>query len=85
MHAPLSCDRQRFYHLMSLVCEDLPSNTVDTLVRAGHEATTEQLRAVRQCRKVHLPWLLDLVRVGLPKFSIPAEVLPLPTPAPLLV
>lgn len=76
MHAPLSCDRQRFYHLMSLVCEDLPSNTVDTLVRAGHEATTEQLRAVRQCRKVHLPWLLDLVRVGLPDFPIPAELLP---------
>ena len=85
MHTPLSCDRMRFYHLMSLVCEDLPSSTVDKLVCAGHEATTEQLRAVRQCRKVHLPWLLDLVRVGLPKFSISADVLPLPTPAPLLV
>jgi hypothetical protein len=84
MHVPLSKDRMRFYHLMSLVCEDLPSNSVDALVRAGHEATTEQLRAVRQCRKVHLPWLIDLVKVGLPKYQIPAEVLPLPTPAPLL-
>ena len=65
---------------MSLVCEDLPSNTVDALVRAGHEATTEQLRAVRQCRKVHLPWLIDMVRVGLPKFPIPDEVRPV-TPA----
>lgn len=82
MRAPLSCDRQRFYHLMSLVCEDLPNTTVDTLVRAGHEATTEQLRAVRQCRKVHLPWLIDLVRAGLPHFLIPAELLPVP-PAPV--
>ena len=67
---------------MSLVCEDLPNKSVDTLVRAGHEATTEQLRAVRQCRKVHLPWLIDLVKVGLPKYSIPAELLPV-TPAPV--
>jgi hypothetical protein len=75
----------RFYYLMSLVCEGLLSNTVDTLVRAGHEATTEQLRAVCQCRKVPLSWLLDLVRVGLPKFAIPTELLPASTLAPLLV
>jgi hypothetical protein len=76
MRPQLSCDRQRFYHLMSLVCEDLPSKSVDTLVRKGHKANTEQLRAVRQCRKVHLPWLIDLVKVGLPTYKIPDELLP---------
>jgi hypothetical protein len=69
---------------MSLVCEDLPNKSVDKLVRAGHEATTEQLRAVRQCRKVHLAWLIDLVRVGLPTFQVPAELMPVLAPTPLL-
>ncbi len=76
MHAALTTDRQRFYYLMSLVCEDLPTGALDALVRQGHEATAEQLRAVRQCRKVSLPWLIDLVRVGLPDFPIPAQLLP---------
>ena len=66
---------------MSLVCEDLPASASDTLARSEHPATYEQLRAVRQSRKIDLPWLLDLVRVGLPDFSIPAEVLPVATPA----
>lgn len=83
MHAPLSDDRQQFRHLGSLVCEDLPNKSVDTLVRSGPEATTEQLRAVRQCRKVHLSW--RLVKAGRPKFPIPAELLPVaPVAGPAL-
>ena len=76
MHAPLTTDRQKYYQLMALVCEDLPTTTIDTLVRQGHEASAEQLRAVRQSRKTHLGWLIDLVRVGLPDFVIPATLLP---------
>ncbi|MDO7875513.1 hypothetical protein Q5H93_12285 [Hymenobacter sp. ASUV-10] len=86
MHAPLTTPRQQYYQLMALVCEDLPTTAVDTLVRQGHEATAEQLRAVRQSRKTHLGWLIDLVRVGLPDFVIPAELLPVVPvrrPAPL--
>ena len=77
MHAPLSTERQKYYQLMALVCEDLPTTAIDTLVRQGHRATAEQLRAVRQSRKTHLPWLIDLVEVGLPDFRIPAELRPL--------
>jgi hypothetical protein len=55
MLAPLTTERQKYHHLYSLVCEDLRTKAVDALVRKGHEATTEQLRAARQCRKVHLP------------------------------
>jgi len=85
MHAPLTTDRQRFYHLMALVCEDLPTTALDALVRSGHAATAEQLRAVKQCRKVSLPWLIDLVRVGLPDFPIPAQLLPAVAPARAVV
>ena len=61
---------------MALVCEDLPTTAIDALVRNDHEASSAQLTAVRQCRKVHLPWLIDLVKAGLPDFKIPPNVLP---------
>ena len=80
MHAPLSTDKQKYYQLMALVCEDLPTTTkiVDTLVRAGHEATSGQLAAVRWGRNISLAWLIDMVRVGMPDYSIPEELLPAP-------
>ena len=82
MRDPLSTNRQRYFYLMSLVCEDLPTKAVDALVRQGHAADFEQLRAVRQSRKIDLPWLIDLVRIGLPDFTIPADAMPVPdTPA----
>ena len=85
MHAPLSTDRQKYFQLMALVCEDLPTTAIDALVRNDHEASSAQLTAVRQCRKVHLPWLIDLVRAGLPAFVIPLDLLPAQTVAPLFV
>ncbi|MGI4762522.1 MAG: hypothetical protein ACRYF0_17555 [Janthinobacterium lividum] len=84
MHAPLTTDRQKYYQLMALVCEDLPTTAIDALVRKEHKATAAQLTAVRHARKAHLPWLLDLVRIGLPDFHIPAELLPV-TPARVAV
>lgn len=65
---------------MALVCEDLATTAIDTLVRKGHTATASQLTAVRHARKANLGWLIDLVREGLPHFLIPAELLPA-TPA----
>ena len=83
MHAPLSTERQKYYQLMALVCEDLPLTAIDTLVRNDHKATAAQLTAVRQARKVHLGWLIDLVRAGLPDFVIPLDLLPAKVLAPL--
>jgi hypothetical protein len=34
---------------------------------------------------VSLPWLIDLVRVGLPDFQIPAQLLPAVAPARAVV
>ena len=85
MHVPLTTERQKYHQLMSLVCEDLPTTAIDTLVRSGHEASSAQLTAVRQCRKVHLPWLIDLVRAGLPSYVVPLDLLPTLVAAPFFV
>ena len=82
MQPPLSTNKQKYYHLLSLVCEDLHTSAIDALVRTDHEASTATLTAVRQGRKIDLVLLLDLVRIGLPDYAIPAEVLPLPVPVP---
>jgi len=42
------------------------------------------LNNVRIGRSHNLAHLVALVRVGLPKFSIPTELLPAPSPVPLL-
>lgn len=84
MRAPLSTDKMKYYQLMALVCEDLTANSkaIDALVRGGHEATSAQLSAVRFGRHTNLAWLIDLVRVILPHYLIPDELLPeLVTPA----
>jgi hypothetical protein len=79
---PLSTDRQKYFQLIALVCENLPTTAIDMLVRSGHEASSAQLTAVPQCRKVHLPWI-DLVRAGLPSYVIPLDLLPAAVLAPL--
>lgn len=79
MHAPLSKDRQKYFALMALVCEDLsPSATkaIDRMVKNNHEASSAQLTAVRNGRSPNLGWLIDLVHESLPDFSIPEELLP---------
>jgi hypothetical protein len=68
---------------MALVCEDLTTAAIDTLVRSDHPATTAQLTAIRSGRRSDLAWLIDLVWVGLPEFVIPLDVLPVPAPQPL--
>ena len=80
MTPALSTDKMRYYQLLALVCEDLHTSAIDALVRKGHKASTATLTAVRQGRKIDLGLLLDLVRIGLPEFVIPAEVLPVAVP-----
>lgn len=80
MTPALSTDKMRYYQLLALVCEDLHTSAIDALVRKGHKASTATLTAVRQGRKIDLGLLLDLVRIGLPDFVIPAEVLPVVVP-----
>ena len=83
MHLPLTTERQKYYQLMALVCEDLTVASIDTLVRSGHRASSAQLTAIRAGRRIDLAWLLDLVQAGLPEFEIPAQLRPVPAPKPL--
>jgi len=77
-------EKQKFYHLYADVCETLPTSAIDALVRSGFtEASSVQLVQVRQGRQINLPWLVALVRIGLPHFPIPAELLPAAQPQPL--
>ncbi|WP_210521609.1 hypothetical protein [Hymenobacter terricola] len=76
MHAPLTTNRQRFFHLYSLVCEDFPAGLVDGMIRDGHEAKMSDLLNVRTGRKSHLPWLIDMVKRGIPQFPIPDNLHP---------
>ncbi|HEX8659202.1 MAG TPA: hypothetical protein VF690_16805 [Hymenobacter sp.] len=69
-------DKQKYYHLLALVCEQLPTTAVDEVVRSGHEAGATKLMSVRHGRIINLPWLVDLVRVGMPTFSIPQDLFP---------
>jgi hypothetical protein len=70
-------EKQRFYHLYAEVCKTLPSSAIDALSRSGFaEASSVQFVQVRQGRQINLPWLVALIRIGLPQYVIPAEWLP---------
>jgi hypothetical protein len=76
-------ERQKYLRLLSIVIEELPSNAVDTAVRAGYSAPTSMLNNVRTGRVMNLEHLVALVRFGLPQYQVPAELLPAPAPQPL--
>jgi hypothetical protein len=76
-------ERQKYLRLLSLVIEDLPSDSVDTAVRDGYAAKTSMLNNVRIGRVMNLEHLVALVGYGLPKYQIPAELLPAPAAVPL--
>ena len=71
-------EKQKFYRLLSLVCEDLPTGSINAALSGGYEANAVQLMHVRQGRIINLPHLVALVTYGLPGFAIPADLLPAP-------
>lgn len=80
-------EKQKFYRLLSLVCEDLPTSAVSDAIAGGYVANAVQLIHVRQGRTINLPHLVKLMDVGLPRFPIPDDLRPAPparVSAPLL-
>ncbi|WP_310393650.1 hypothetical protein [Hymenobacter sp.] len=73
-------EKQKFLHLLAFVCEDLSTDAVNKAVRSGHEASATQLMAVRHGRIMNLKLLVDLVRIGLPEYEVPADLLPAQKP-----
>ena len=77
-------EKQKYYRLLSMVCEDLPIGAINQAIASGYDVTATRLMHVRQGRINHLGHLVKLIELGLPKFHIPAELLPAPAPVTLL-
>jgi cell division FtsZ-interacting protein ZapD len=77
-------ERQKYLRLLSIVIEDLPTSAIDALIRKDYEASASMLNNVRIGRVHNLGHLIALVRIGLPKYQVPAELLPVPMSVPLL-
>jgi hypothetical protein len=76
-------NKQKYYRLMSLVCETLPPRSIDLLSQTGYELPPTVLYQVRNGRAINIAALVALVQIGLPEFQIPEELLPTPAPQPL--
>jgi hypothetical protein len=64
------------YHtLLGLVYDQLPEDTVAQCVTAKISTNTVTLQNVRRGTTHKLPLLIQMVKVCLPSFPIPAEVL----------
>jgi hypothetical protein len=69
-------EKQKFYRLLSEVCERLPTSAINDAIAGGYKANAVQLLHVRQGRTINLPHLVALITHGLPDFQIPAQLLP---------
>jgi len=77
-------EKQKYFRLLSHVCESLPTSAIDKLIATGYALGSTALMQVRIGRTINLAALVALVRVALPDFEIPAELLPAPQPVSLL-
>lgn len=77
-------DKQKYYHLLGEVCEDMPSSAVDSAIRAGygqeHKSASTRLHHVKQGKVASLPDLVALIRYSMLDYRIPAHLLPAEAP-----
>jgi hypothetical protein len=76
-------DKQKFYRLLSFVCEELPTSVINELVQSGYPLGAVALMQVRQGRVINLPALVAMVHKALPAYQIPVDLLPAPAAQPL--
>lgn len=73
-------DKQKYYHLLGEVCEDMPSSAVDSTIRSGYgreyASASTRLHHVRQGKVASLPDLVAMIRAAMPAYEIPAHLLP---------
>jgi hypothetical protein len=69
-------EEEKFYSLLALVCRKMPHYAVQMTIDAGYEAERQRLHDVKRGRTICLPDLVALVRHSLPRFEIPAHLLP---------
>jgi hypothetical protein len=76
-------EQEKFYSLLALVCRKWPRYAVEATLNADYgkqygEAAARRLYNVKQGKVVNLADLVALIRHSLPKFEIPAHLLPEP-------
>ncbi|RZJ94733.1 MAG: hypothetical protein EOO60_02345 [Hymenobacter sp.] len=70
-------EKQKYFRLLSFVCETLPTSAIDAVLKAGDfPLGATALAQVRTGRTINLKALVALVQVSLPDFLIPDELLP---------
>jgi hypothetical protein len=82
-------EKQKYYHLLGEVCEDMPSSAVDSAIRAGygqeHKSASTRLHHVKQGKVASLTDLVALIRYSMPDYQVPAHLLPEAAAAPVEV
>ncbi|QNE38593.1 hypothetical protein F1C16_03010 [Hymenobacter sp. NBH84] len=73
-------EKQKYFALQALVCEELPPYAVDMAIRAGYgkqyESASRRLAHVKQGKVANLADLLALVQHSMPRFNVPEYLLP---------
>lgn len=70
-------EKQKYFRLLSFVCESLPTSAIDAVLKGDDILLGAiALAQVRVGRTINLKALVALVRAGLPNFLIPEELLP---------
>jgi hypothetical protein len=73
-------DKQKYFHLLAEVCEDMPYYAVDHAVRAGigqeYRSASIRLAHVKQGKVASLPDLVKLIEISMPDFEIPTHLRP---------
>nr|GFC53141.1 hypothetical protein [Tanacetum cinerariifolium] len=69
--------KEKYFGLLSLVCEKLPTSAIDALAKkTDYPLGATALAQVRVGRTINLHALVDLIGVGLPDFEIPEHLRP---------
>jgi hypothetical protein len=78
-------EKQKYFRLLSHVCDGLPTSAVDAVIKDGYPLGATALAQVRVGRTINLKALVALVNAGMPDFQIPEELLPAAVKQPEVV
>lgn len=78
-------EEEKYFALLSLVCRKMPHYAVQMTLDAGEypDQPRQFLHDVKRGRAINLTALLVLVRHSLPRFEVPAHLLPDAQPEPV--
>ena len=73
-------DKQKFYHLLAEVIEDMPHHAPTAAIRAGYgeqyPSAATRFQHVKQGKVADLNDLIALIQCSMPDYQIPAHLRP---------